>query len=518
MADLLIDSDDERRRWPPRARRHVPDRDRALRRGRAASWPPSSPGPPQRSLGGRCPVRSHPGREALADRRLARGRAPGVDRRRRRARTCRSTVAWAAAVLAHFDAAAGRAEACRRACRGRGPRRSCHEHRRRAGMGRSRDGPPRGRLRSLGGGGPPTRPRRRAHRVAWVATFPGRCGGRATTSRRSIRSGRTTTPLAPSTGSTGNALSATSGGPRVSRREGRAMLTGDLERALVEFDRSVDLAGELPAPFEVARSRLNRGERLIEAGATEAATDDLRNALDVVRTTRRRRHSRNEPARLLGEPMATRSTGGSGRSADAGRATCRPRGRQGCDQPGGRGRPVRQRQDRRLPLAERLSEAQLALAHRARRCGSPKPRPANPIARGRRFGRAVRPLAGGMSAGPPCRRVLFPASDAFKRRYRQVIARCRHSANRPPLSAGRAVARPGSGGAVFLGRSSVGGLDGRTRSTEPRCWCPPAASASNTLIACGWTTTFRTRIGVQISAQGSCLACRFEQIEIWEDA
>src|SRR4051794_18478737 len=62
---------------------------------------------------------------------------------------------------------------------------------------------------------------------------------------------------------------------------GRALLALDPEIALAELTRSIDLAALVPAPFEGARSRLIRGERLLESGSTAAAVADLRGALDM---------------------------------------------------------------------------------------------------------------------------------------------------------------------------------------------------------------------------------------------
>lgn len=88
---------------------------------------------------------------------------------------------------------------------------------------------------------------------------------------------------------------------------GRAMLGADLQLALTELTSSIELAESIPAPFEAARSRLVRGERLLEAGSSAAATDDLRDAL--VSFDRLGAAAFAERTRvLLGEPVTARST------------------------------------------------------------------------------------------------------------------------------------------------------------------------------------------------------------------
>ncbi|MBA2282414.1 MAG: response regulator transcription factor [Acidimicrobiia bacterium] len=87
------------------------------------------------------------------------------------------------------------------------------------------------------------------------------------------------------------------------------MSTTDLEAALAELTTSVELAESIPAPFEAARSRLIRGERRLEAGATEAGADDLRDALDAFGRLGASAFA-DRTRVLLGDPVTARSTVG----------------------------------------------------------------------------------------------------------------------------------------------------------------------------------------------------------------
>lgn len=90
---------------------------------------------------------------------------------------------------------------------------------------------------------------------------------------------------------------------------GRGLMAVDDGEAHTELSRSIELAELVPAPFEAARSRLNRGERLLASGDATAACEDLTRALDVF--DRLGAATFAERARvLLGEPVTTRSTVG----------------------------------------------------------------------------------------------------------------------------------------------------------------------------------------------------------------
>ena len=86
---------------------------------------------------------------------------------------------------------------------------------------------------------------------------------------------------------------------------GRALLTSDLDEAVAELTRSIELAEAIPAPFEAARSRLLRGERLL--GHDGAAVDDLRDALSAFDRLGASAFA-DRTRVLLGEPVAARAT------------------------------------------------------------------------------------------------------------------------------------------------------------------------------------------------------------------
>ena len=277
--------------------------------------------------------------------------------------------AWASAVLAHFDAAAGRAESCRQ----RAAAAVRVGHATSAGVVLVWAGHSMGLLEvGFGRWGAAAR---QLDRVAALTEslgrhLPGAVWWQGDHIEALIRSGRTDDAARALDRLDGERAVGEQRWPACVAARGRAMLTADLERALEEFDLSVELAGALPAPFEVARSRLNRGERLIEAGAAEEAARRPQERPRVLRTARR--------VRLRGtHPRPARRTdgdalhGGTGRSAHTRRIAGRPRRGQGGDQPRGRRQPLRQRQDGRLPPAQRVPQAQLAFAHRARRPGVP---------------------------------------------------------------------------------------------------------------------------------------------------
>ena len=217
-------------------------------------------------------------------------------------------LAWAGAVLAHFDAAAGRAEACRE---------------RSAGAVRV------GRTTSAGvvliwaghamgllevGFGRWAAAARQLDRVAALTEalgrhLPGAVWWQGDHIEALVRSGRRDDAARAldrldRERSVGDQRWAACVAAR-----GRAMLSPDVDTALAEFTLSIELATLLPAPFEAARSRLNRGERLIAVGAADQAATGLRDALDSFERLGAAAFA-ERTRRLLGEPMAARSTVG----------------------------------------------------------------------------------------------------------------------------------------------------------------------------------------------------------------
>ena len=84
----------------------------------------------------------------------------------------------------------------------------------------------------------------------------------------------------------------------------RGLLSDDLDLAIMELSLSIDLAQRIPAPFEAARSRLVRGERLLEAGDGDAACEDLTDALDAFERLGAASFA-ERTRRVLGEPLTT---------------------------------------------------------------------------------------------------------------------------------------------------------------------------------------------------------------------
>ncbi|MDP9482229.1 MAG: LuxR C-terminal-related transcriptional regulator, partial [Chloroflexota bacterium] len=216
--------------------------------------------------------------------------------------------AWASAVLAHFDAAAGRAEACRQ--RAAVAVRSGHATG--AGVVLVWAGHSMGLLEV--GLGRWAAAARQLDRVAALTEslgrhLPGAVWWQGDHVEALARSGRPEDAARALDRLDRERSAGEQRWPACVAARGRAMLTPDLDMALSEFARSIELAVELPAPFEAARSRLNRGERLIEAGSSAAATDDLRAALEAFERLGATAFAERTRA-LLGEPMATRSTMG----------------------------------------------------------------------------------------------------------------------------------------------------------------------------------------------------------------
>ena len=159
-------------------------------------------------------------------------------------------------------------------------------------------------------------------------------------------------------------------------------------------------------------------------------------------------------------------------------------------------------------MAERVSPVRATvtsgqLRRRQPVLGGRREKPSRGSTRGRRNG--TRRLGGrsgrrGRDDGRTAQRSLvFPGRADFKHRYRGVIcARALRGrqpalANRPPLSAGRAVARPGSGGAVFsVSRPWAAWMGGL--GDQPRLWSAPSRSRNQTLSPHSvGSTTVRTR-------------------------
>ncbi|MEY2453565.1 MAG: hypothetical protein QOD92_3139 [Acidimicrobiaceae bacterium] len=87
----------------------------------------------------------------------------------------------------------------------------------------------------------------------------------------------------------------------------RGLMSGDVDVAVKEFTVSIEEAELIPAPFEVARSHLNRGECLLENGSTLEAMDDLKLAVEIFDRLGAAAFAERTRV-LLGEPVAARST------------------------------------------------------------------------------------------------------------------------------------------------------------------------------------------------------------------
>ena len=213
--------------------------------------------------------------------------------------------AWASALLAHLDAAAGRAEACRR--------RSAAAVRGGAATGAGAvlvwAGHAMGLL-EIGSGRWPEAARH-LDRVAALTesmgrNLPGAVWWQGDHIEALVRAGRPDDAIRALERLERERSVGNQRWPACVAARGRAMLTPDLEPALAELVRSIELAVAIPAPFEAARSRLYRGERLLEAGANAAAAGDLREALGSFDRLGAAAFAERTRV-LLGEPVATRS-------------------------------------------------------------------------------------------------------------------------------------------------------------------------------------------------------------------
>ena len=216
--------------------------------------------------------------------------------------------AWSLAVLAHFDAAAGRAEACREraALAVRGASATG------AGVVLVWAGHAMGLLEV--GFGRWAAAARQLDRVAALTEslgrhLPGAVWWQGDHIEALVRAGRRYDATVALDRLDRERSVGEQRWPACAAARGRAMLAPDLDVALEEFTRSIEFAAALPAPFEVARSRLNRGERLIEADSSAAATEDLRHALESFERLGATAFA-NRTRVLLGEPVASRSTMG----------------------------------------------------------------------------------------------------------------------------------------------------------------------------------------------------------------
>jgi DNA-binding CsgD family transcriptional regulator len=217
-------------------------------------------------------------------------------------------LAWAAAVVAHFDAAAGRAEACRERAAGavRVGRTTS------AGVVLIWAGHAMGLLEV--GFGRWAAAARQLDRVAALTESlgrhqPGAVWWQGDHIEALVRSGRLDDAAHALERLDAERAVGDQVWPACVAARGRALLATDIEIAIAEFARSIELASSLPAPFEVARSRLNRGERLIQEGSGGEAVHDLREALDAFERLGAASFAERTRA-MLGDPMATRSTVG----------------------------------------------------------------------------------------------------------------------------------------------------------------------------------------------------------------
>ena len=87
----------------------------------------------------------------------------------------------------------------------------------------------------------------------------------------------------------------------------RGLMAADADVAVKEFTASIEEAELIPAPFEVARSHLNRGERLLENGSTLEAAEDLKLAVEIFDRLGAAAFAERTRV-LMGEPVAARST------------------------------------------------------------------------------------------------------------------------------------------------------------------------------------------------------------------
>jgi DNA-binding CsgD family transcriptional regulator/DNA polymerase III delta prime subunit len=213
--------------------------------------------------------------------------------------------AWASAFLAHLDAAAGRAEPCRQraasAVRGGGAAG--------AGVALVWAGHAMGLLEL--GFGRWEEAARQLDRVAVLTEslgrhLPGAVWWQGDHIEALVRAGRRDDALRALERLEWERSAGTQRWPACVAARGRALLSDDLDAAVAELGRSIELAESIPSPFEAARSRLIRGERLLEAGAPGAEAD-LHGALGAFDRLGATSFAERTRA-LLGAPVAARSS------------------------------------------------------------------------------------------------------------------------------------------------------------------------------------------------------------------
>ncbi len=213
--------------------------------------------------------------------------------------------AWASAFLAHLDAAAGRAEACRQraasAVRGGGATG--------AGVVLIWAGHAMGLLEL--GSGRWADAARQLDRVATLTEslgrhLPGAVWWQGDHIEALVRADRRDDAARALARLEQERAAGAQRWPACVAARGRAMLTDDVECARTELALSIELAEAIPAPFEAARSQLIRGERLLEAGDPTPATEDLRLAVEAFDRLGAAAFAERARA-LLGEPVTARS-------------------------------------------------------------------------------------------------------------------------------------------------------------------------------------------------------------------
>ena len=214
--------------------------------------------------------------------------------------------AWASAFLAHLDAAAGRAELCRQRAADAVRKGSATG----TGVALLWAGHAMGLLEI--GSGRWTEAARQLDRVAALTDalgrrLPGAVWWQGDHIEALVRAGRHDDAARALDRLVRERAVGEQSWPAGVAARGRAMLTADLEVALGELTVSIERAESIPAPFEAARSRLIRGERLVASGSGESGRKDLRDALesfDRLGATAFAERTRS----LLGEPVTARST------------------------------------------------------------------------------------------------------------------------------------------------------------------------------------------------------------------
>ena len=124
-----------------------------------------------------------------------------------------------------------------------------------------------------------------------------------------------------------------------------------------------------PAPFELARTQLAYGAYLRADGRRDEAREPLREALAAFERIEALPFAERARRELRAAGAVTRAAAEATCRANRARAAGRAARRPGPDQPRDGGGPVRERQDRRAPPAQRVPQARHQAPRRARSAG-----------------------------------------------------------------------------------------------------------------------------------------------------